>query len=148
MASVAERREPRYGSAADLAAYCGVSVKTVRRLIDSGKVRGLKLGRRVVVPFEDLDSHLLRTQQARRPTMQATPTLTTPQAGGLPRLRFDERGHAIAPTEAELRGEAERIRQSLAEMDAIPDDPPGSDEEFWRAIDAGRPERPLFRGMY
>jgi hypothetical protein len=36
----------------------------------------------------------------------------------------------------------------LAALDAIPDDPPGSDREFMRAIDKGRPERPLFRGKY
>jgi excisionase family DNA binding protein len=82
MASAEIRREPRYGSAAELAAYAGVSVKTVRRLVDAGKVRGLRVGRRVVIPFEDLDRHVLRIEDhPRRPAiMQATPspTLTTP----------------------------------------------------------------------
>lgn len=38
----------------------------------------------------------------------------------------------------------EDVQAMLAAMAAIPDDPPGSDEEFMRAIDAERPHRPLF----
>lgn len=148
MASVAESRAPRYGSAAELASYAGVSVKTVRRLVDSGKVRGLRLGRRLLIPFEDLDAHILKITDRGRPTMQATAKTTDPEAGGPPRLRYDDRGHAIPPTEGERRARTEALRLALADMASIPDDPPGSDEEAWRAIDAGRPGRPLFRGMY
>lgn len=53
-------RAPRYGSAAQLAAYAGLSVKTVRRLVEAGAVRGLKVGRRLLIPYADLDRHLLR----------------------------------------------------------------------------------------
>jgi hypothetical protein len=75
-------------------------------------------------------------------------TTTDNEATVSPRLRFDERGHAIAPTDEERRARSETLRLALAEMATIPDDPPGSDEEAMRAIDAGRPERPLFRGLY
>ena len=65
-----------------------------------------------------------------------------------PRLRYDDCGHAIPPTEAESRRRSEALRAALAEIDAIDDDPPGSDEAFMRAVDEGRPERPLFSGLY
>jgi hypothetical protein len=70
------------------------------------------------------------------------------QAQKAPAIRYDDRGHAIPPTEAERRARSEALRRGLAEMASIPDDPPGSDEEFWRAMDAARPERPLFRRLY
>src|SRR3954470_12641279 len=97
MASAAEKRAPRYASATDIAAYCGVSIKTVRRLADAGKVRKLKLGRRVVIPFQDIDDHILRTEQARRPTMPVT----------LPRPAFDARGRAVP-----LPADEERARRA------------------------------------
>jgi excisionase family DNA binding protein len=80
MVSVAEAaRPPRFGSAAELASYASLSVKTIRRLVDAGKVRGRKVGRRLVIPFEDLDAHILEIgDDSRGPTMQASPTLTTP----------------------------------------------------------------------
>ena len=67
---------PRYGSAAEVAAYSGLSVKTVRRLVDSGKVRGLKVGRRLLIPFEDVDRYILRAD-ARPPRAQETPAVAT-----------------------------------------------------------------------
>jgi excisionase family DNA binding protein len=77
MVSVAEvARSPRFGSAAELASYAGLSVKTIRRLVDAGKVRGRKVGRRLVIPFEDLDAHILETVDHWRPTLVATPTPT------------------------------------------------------------------------
>jgi hypothetical protein len=63
-------------------------------------------------------------------------------------LRLDEHGHAIPLTEAEKEADTKALLIALAEMAAVPDDPPGSDEEFWRAIDAGRPDRPLFQEYY
>jgi excisionase family DNA binding protein len=112
MASVAEvRREPRYGSAAELAAYAGVSVKTVHRLVDAGRVRGLKLGRRLLIPFQDLD-HILEAEPRRRPTMQAT----------LPRPAFDARGRAVPlPADEERLRQAEALR-ALDELDAMGDE--------------------------
>jgi excisionase family DNA binding protein len=63
MATVAQEspaKAPRYGSAAQVAAYAGLSVKTVRRLVEAGAVRGLKVGRRLLIPYADLDRHILR----------------------------------------------------------------------------------------
>src|SRR6185312_10818007 len=68
MLAVAERVvAPRYGSVADLAAYASLSRKTIRRLIESGAIRGLKVGRRVLIPFEDMDRHILRMEEHRPP---------------------------------------------------------------------------------
>ncbi len=78
MASVSEGRKPRYGSAAELATYSGLGVKTVRRLVDAGKVRGLKVGRRLLIPYADLDRHILKIEDHGRPTMSAISTLSTP----------------------------------------------------------------------
>ena len=57
MSSVATRPgpSPRYGSPAAVARYAGLSVKTVRRLIASGMVPAFKVGRRVVIPFREVD---------------------------------------------------------------------------------------------
>ena len=65
-----------------------------------------------------------------------------------PRLRLDDRGRLIPPTEDEHRARSAALRRALAMIAEIPDDPPGSDEEFMRAIDAGRPECPLFQERY
>jgi excisionase family DNA binding protein len=84
MSSVVEAaRVPRFGSAAELAAYAGLSVKTIRRLVDAGKVRGRKVGRRLLIPFEDIDAfilgaeddtHILKIEDHRRPVGTANPT--------------------------------------------------------------------------
>jgi excisionase family DNA binding protein len=114
MASVADiRREPRYGSAADVASYAGVSVKTVRRLVDAGAVRGLKIGRRLVIPFQDLDDHILRTERDRRPTaMPAT----------LPQSTFDARGRALPLSPEEARRRSEEALRALADVEAMGDE--------------------------
>ena len=70
------------------------------------------------------------------------------QSHRAPALRYDQHGHVIPPTEEERRARSEALKRALAAMAAIPDDPAESDEEFWRAIDAGRPERPLFQRYY
>ena len=80
--------------------------------------------------------------------MNTTSTGAATDAPAGPRLRFDEQGHAIPFTDEERRARTEAVLRMLAEMAAMPDHPPGSDEEFMRAIDEGRPERPLFREFY
>lgn len=70
------------------------------------------------------------------------------QAHKAPPIRYDEHGHVIPLTDEERTARAEALRRALAAMAAIPDDPGESDEEFWRAVDAGRPERPLFGRYY
>lgn len=74
--------------------------------------------------------------------------MTLDQAHRAPPIRYDEHGHAIPPTAEERRARLEALLRALAAMAAIPDDPAESDEEFWRAIDVGRPERPLFERYY
>jgi hypothetical protein len=61
---------------------------------------------------------------------------------------FDDNGRAILPSKDEIKAMAESIRATLEAMASIPDDPPGSDLEFMKAIDAERPERPLFSEYY
>jgi len=115
MASVADvGRAPRFGSAAELAVYTGLSVKTVRRLVDAGKVRGLKVGSRLLIPFEDLDAHILKIGDHRpgRPTVQAT----------LPQSSFDARGRALPLPPDEERRRSEEAIQALDELDAMGDD--------------------------
>lgn len=63
------------------------------------------------------------------------------------RLKLNAEGRLMPRTDEERAADAIRIRATLARMAEIPDDPPGSDERFWRAIDSHRPDRPLFEGM-
>lgn len=63
-------------------------------------------------------------------------------------LRLDEHGRAIPMTDEEYRAYAENLRRGLEQLRTVPDDPRESDEEFMRTIDAGRPERPLFKRYY
>jgi excisionase family DNA binding protein len=106
-------RSPRFGSAAELASYSGLSTKTIRRLVGAGKVRGRKVGRRLVIPFEDLDSHILEIgDEPPRPAMQAT----------LPQGSFDARGRAVPlPEDEEQRRQAEALR-ALDQLDAMGDE--------------------------
>lgn len=64
------------------------------------------------------------------------------------RLRLDAHGRAIPLTDADRKELTKSARIALEALDCIPDDPPGSDVEFMKAIDEGRPERPLFKGKY
>jgi excisionase family DNA binding protein len=109
MTSIMERRVPRYGSAAELASYGGVSVKTVRRLIDGGQVRGLKVGRRVIIPFEDFDAHVSKN-------------LDEPRKARPARASFDARGQAIPlPAEEEAHRQAGALL-ALDKLDDLGDD--------------------------
>jgi excisionase family DNA binding protein len=64
MTIAATRVIPRYGSPAEVAAFLGVSTRTVRRQVDSGALPGYRVGRRVLVAYRDADQ-LVR----RNPTM-------------------------------------------------------------------------------
>jgi len=48
-------RAARWGSAADCARYCSLSVKTIRRLIRAGRLPVERVGRRVLIRYRDLD---------------------------------------------------------------------------------------------
>jgi hypothetical protein len=80
--------------------------------------------------------------------MNPTPDRETTDVRRGPRLRLDENGHAIPFTAAEREARSEALRLALEAMAAIPDDPNEPDEEFWRAMDESRPDRPLFRELY
>jgi hypothetical protein len=98
---------PRYGSAARLAVDPGLGVKTVHRLVESGRVRGLKVGRRLLTPFEDLDR--LVTGQAGSPTVGSNPVMaTTPKA--------TTEGPHLPPVSDEEQ--ARRNRAAIARLDA------------------------------
>jgi excisionase family DNA binding protein len=114
MVSVAEAIRPRrFGSAAELASYAGLSVKTIRRLVDAGKVRGRKVGRCLVIPFEDLDAHILEVgDEPRRPTMPAT----------RPRSSFDARGRALPLPADEERRRADEAILALDRLDEMGDE--------------------------
>ena len=64
-----------------------------------------------------------------------------------PALR-DAEGHwIIDDDEWQARAEATRIALSRWENRADDDEPPETDKEFMKAIDAERPHRPLFDGL-
>jgi hypothetical protein len=64
------------------------------------------------------------------------------------RLVLDAQGRAVPLSDAQLDDLAQSADALREALDSIPDDPPGSDQEFTRAIDSQRPERPLFEGYY
>lgn len=65
------------------------------------------------------------------------------------RARLDDQGRIIPMTDEERRAWAKSALEGLKAMAEIPDtDPPGSDIEFMKAIDAERPHRPLFKEFY
>jgi excisionase family DNA binding protein len=139
----------RYGSVADLAAYAGLSPKTIRRLVAAGKIRGLRVGRRVVIPFEDLDRHILRLED-HRPRTQEGPAMTvapTPaRSGDVDR----ETGRLIPISDEERQARFEALSRALDEIDQITDETDTVERwaDVYRGIDEGRPERPLFHGQY
>lgn len=49
-------------SVTEVAEQCGVSEKTVRRLIEKGKLRSVRVGRSVRIPHAELLGHLNRAQ--------------------------------------------------------------------------------------
>lgn len=77
----------------------------------------------------------------------STPEATETQAPHS--LKRDANGRLLPRTDEERAADAERARAALARMAEISDDdPPGETEEFMRAIDSHRPDRPLFEGYY
>ena len=65
-----------------------------------------------------------------------------------PIARFDAEGRMLPMTEAEQAQYSRAFREGMARLAEIPDDPNEDDREFFRAMDAAHPERPLFEGMY
>lgn len=50
-------------------------------------------------------------------------------------------------TDAELAEYAQAFREGMARLEEVPDEPGEDDRDFFEAMDADRPERPLFRGI-
>ncbi len=66
-----------------------------------------------------------------------------------PRRAFDEHGRFIPLTPEEREARDDAFRRTMRRIDATDQDPPGSNEDFLRAIDSRRPEgSKLFEGSY
>jgi excisionase family DNA binding protein len=131
---------PRYGSAAQLATYSGLSVKTIRRMVDAGKVRGLKVGSRLLIPFEDLDKFI---QEG--PTTMAIADTPAPTAAIDPAT-----GRLLPQSDAQRKARSEALGRALDAMAAMTDeaDTDLAWRDVFRGIDESRPHRPLFEGQY
>jgi excisionase family DNA binding protein len=121
---------PRYGSPAEVAAFLGVSTKTVRRLVDNQAVPAYRVGRRVLVSFREADQFVRRV-----PTMSTVPTPVSPC------MSFDARGRALPMTEEEIRRRNEDAIRALDSLDEIGD----AEEQraTFEALAAGIDEEPL-----
>lgn len=127
----------RYGSVKELAAYTSLSEKSVRRLIESGTVRTLKVGRRVLIPFEEFDQHF---KEGSTMTIARTPA---------PPCTVDrDTGRLLPLTDEERRARSEALGRALDQVDQITDQTDTDERwgEIQRHIDEARPDRPLFGG--
>ena len=64
------------------------------------------------------------------------------------RLKLDEQGRLIPPTEAELAERVVAVQWMIAAINSILNAPGEDNRDFFRTIDEQRPHRPLFEGMY
>ncbi len=67
-----------------------------------------------------------------------------------PRSAVDRNGRLLPHSEAERRARSAELARALDEIDAITDetDTDATWAEVYRGIDAERPHRPLFEGLY
>jgi excisionase family DNA binding protein len=139
---------PRYGSVAELAAYTSLSPKTIRRLIESGALRALRVGRRVLVPFEDIDQHFERMKDRRSRTREV-PTIAITPTPARPSSVDPQTGRLLPLTDEERRERSEALGRALDHVDQITDSTDTDERwaEVQRNIDEGRPDRPLFGGL-
>ncbi len=76
----------------------------------------------------------------------------TPIVEGKPKIqvviKFDAEGHLMPWTAVEQAQHAESVRNGMVRLAEIPDDPGEDDREFFRAMDAARPNSPLFQRYY
>jgi excisionase family DNA binding protein len=140
---------PRYGSAAQLASYAGLSVKTVRRLVDAGKVRGIKVGSRLLIPFEDVDRLILRAED-RSPRTQERSAMAIANTTAPPAAIDPATGRLLPMSDAQRKARSEALGRALDAMAAMTDetDTDLAWRDVFRGIDEGRPHRPLFEGEY
>ncbi len=62
--------------------------------------------------------------------------------------RVDDQGRIIPPTAAEFEARKAAALRMIEKVRSIPDEPGEDDRDFFRIIDAERPWRPLFEGLY
>lgn len=105
----------RYGSAAELAAVAGVSVKTVRRQVAAGALPSVKLGRRRLIPLDALERRLAAAGPEPRRDAPMSPTAPTAPAPAPPPT-VDARGKLIPLTPEQQR---QRAALALAALDDI-----------------------------
>lgn len=72
---------------------------------------------------------------------------TTSKFTSAPTARLDAHGRVLPLTDAELAEYAQAFREGMARLEEVPDEPGEDDRDFFEAMDADRPERPLFRGI-
>jgi excisionase family DNA binding protein len=140
---------PRYGSAAELAAYAGLSPKTIRRLVEARAIRGFKVGRRLLIAYEDLDRHVHRIAD-HRPRTQERPTMAIAPTPSRPGAVDPETGRLLPVTEEQRKERSAKLAAAIARR-AQTTDASDTDEvwrEVFRGIDESRPHRPLFEGQY
>lgn len=64
------------------------------------------------------------------------------------RVRIDDQGRIIPPTEEERRIRRQLALQALEEIRSIENGPDEDDAEFFQPFDSHRAHRPLFEGLY
>ncbi len=116
---------PRYGSAAEVSALTGLSVKTVRRRVADGTLRAVKLGRRVCIPFDAID----------RPRTKENPTVAIAPSTVSPHRSVDASGRALPMTDAEIRARAEVAIRALDEIAGMTDET--DTDEVWEQFESG-----------
>jgi hypothetical protein len=85
----------------------------------------------------------------RNTARDAVPQDPEDQAAPRPSPRVDARGRILPITPEEQARDARAIADLIEQMKAMPDDaPPGAWEEAMRDLDAHRPHRKLFEGLY
>jgi excisionase family DNA binding protein len=139
-AAVKTPLQQRYGSAAEVSALTGLSVKTVRRRVKDGSLRGVRLGRRVLIPLDAID----------RPRTQESPVMATAPTPDRPGAVDPATGRLRPLTDRERRARSEALGRALDAIAGMTDET--DTDEVWRdvlrGIDEGRPHRPLFEGSY
>lgn len=134
---------PRYGSAADVAALTGLSLKTVRRRVKDGTLRGVTLGRRVLIDLDALD-------RPRTPEPSAMATTHTPAPAVADGDVDTSTGRLRPLTDEQRRARSAELARALDDIAGMTDET--DTDEVWRdvlrGIDEGRPHRPLFEGSY
>ena len=111
-----------YGSPGEIAQRLGVSLKTVRRLYQSGKLLAHKIDRRVMIAYEDAEALVRRSVRTIQPIGVTSSTL-------------GHDGRALAFSDAESRT---RARLALAALDDEGDESNETDEaDHFAALHAG-----------